>query len=86
MTFTWSGALYATTYDVVRGVTTGLPVGPGAGDEVCFDNVAGTALSDATVPPAGVAFWYLARGENTCGLGSYGQQHDGTPRITTTCP
>jgi hypothetical protein len=86
LTFTWQAALYATSYDVVRGLTSALAVGPGAGDEVCFPGLAGAALIDATIPAPGAAFWYVARGVNACGLGPYGQQSDGTPRVTTTCP
>jgi hypothetical protein len=89
-TYTWSAAASATRYDVVRGRLSGLPVGPGGGDEVCFGNLAGTTLNDATVPGAGIGFWYLSRGENNCGNGTYGRQGlngaPGAPRTTTTCP
>ena len=86
VTFTWSAAAFATRYGVVRGSTGALPVGPGGGDEVCFGNLPGTSLVDPELPANGTGFWYLSRGENDCGLGSYGNQSDGTPRITTTCP
>lgn len=46
----------------------------------------GTTLSDATVPAPGAGFWYLSRGKNACGNGTYGTQSNGTPRTTTTCP
>jgi hypothetical protein len=46
----------------------------------------GSSLADSTVPAAGAGFWYLSRGENSCGNGTFGQQSDGTPRLTTTCP
>jgi hypothetical protein len=85
-TYSWSAALFATRYDVVRGSTSAFPVGPGGGDETCFDNLPGTSLVDATVPAPGTGFWYLSRGENTCGNGTYGLQSSGSPRITTTCP
>jgi len=85
-TYNWSAAAFATRYDVVRGGTSALPVGPGGSDEVCFDNLPGTSLIDSTVPPLGTAFWYLARGENGCGNGTYGTRSNGSPRITTTCP
>ena len=85
-TYSWSAATFATKYDVVRGATNALPVGPGGGDEVCFDNLPGTSLVDAAVPSSGQAFWYLSRGENTCGIGTYGTQSNGSPRITATCP
>src|SRR5262249_26520749 len=70
-TLTWSETAYATRYNVVRGTPAAFPVGSGA-DEVCFDDLATTSLSDAAVPDPGVGFWYLSRGENTCGVGSWG--------------
>jgi hypothetical protein len=76
----------ATRYDVVRGSIDALPVGPGAADESCFDDLAGTSLLDTTEPAPGAGFWYLSRGENACGNGSFGQQSNGTPRTTATCP
>ena len=85
-TYSWSAVAYATGYDVVRGDLGSLPVGPGGGDETCFDNLASPTLSDATVPSPDSGFWYLSRGENTCGNGTYGTRHDGSPRTTTTCP
>ena len=85
-TYGWSASASATRYDVVRGEVGALPVGPGGSDEVCFDNLPGTSLVDASAPGAGAGFWYLSRGENACGSGSYGQRSDGSPRITTTCP
>jgi hypothetical protein len=85
-TYSWSAATFATQYDVVRGSTGALPVGPGGGDEVCFDNLPGTTFNDLTVPAPGAGFWYLSRGENACGIGTFGTQTGGSPRITTTCP
>jgi hypothetical protein len=84
--FSWNPAASATRYDVVRGAVALLPVGPGGGDEACFDNLAGTTLTDPAVPVAGAGFWYLARGKNSCGAGTYGAASDGSPRSTTTCP
>jgi hypothetical protein len=89
-TFSWTAVPAATQYDVVRGSLLALPVGPGAGDESCFDNLAAPSLSDPTVPVAGDGFWYVSRGENACGNGTYGTQGvngaPGAPRVTTTCP
>lgn len=85
-TLTWSPAPFATRYDVVRGNVAQLPVGPGGGDEICFPDVAGTTISDSTVPLAGAAFWYDVRGKNACGQGAFGFQSNGAPRVTTTCP
>jgi hypothetical protein len=85
-TYSWAPATYATQYDVVRGGLSSLPVGPGGGDEDCFDNLTGPALNDPAVPAPATGFWYLSRGENACGIGTFGTWHDGTPRTTTTCP
>ena len=85
ITYSWTTATFATRYDVVRGSTGALPVGPGGGDEVCFDNLLGTSLSDTAVPPLHTGFWYLSRGENACGIGTWGNATSG-PRVTTTCP
>ena len=89
-TYSWSSAPFATRYDVVRGGVSALPVGPGGGDEVCFDNLASPTVNDASIPASGAAFFYLSRGENTCGNGTYGFQGfhgaPGAQRVTTTCP
>ncbi len=85
-TYGWSPVASATRYDVVRGDLGALPVGPGGGDEACFDDLPGPSFVDATVPDADTGFWYLSRGENACGTGSLGQQSSGASRITTSCP
>jgi hypothetical protein len=85
-TYSWSAAAFATQYDVVRGDVAAFPVGPGGADEFCFDNLVGTTLNDATVPAPGTGFWYLSRGENACGVGSFGTDSSGSQRNTTTCP
>jgi hypothetical protein len=41
---------------------------------------------DAAIPAPGGGFWYLSRGENACGNGTYGTQSNASPRVTTTCP
>ncbi len=88
---TWSVAAGATASDVVRGSLSGLPVGPGGGDEVCLaDGTPDTLLTDATDLSPGDGFWYLVRGASACGVGPYGyegqQGAPGAPRGTTTCP
>jgi hypothetical protein len=88
-TYSWSAAAFATNYAVVRGSLGALPLGPGGGDEVCFDDLTGPSLPDSTVPPPNTGFWYLSRGENSCGNGTLGTQGvngaPGAPRVTTTC-
>jgi hypothetical protein len=85
-TYDWAAASYATRYDVVRGSLAAYPVGPGGDDETCFDNLPAAMLTDASVPAPGSGYWYVSRGENACGIGTFGAQSDGSPRITTTCP
>jgi hypothetical protein len=85
-TYSWSAVATATRYDVVRGRLSGLPVGPGGADEVCFDNLGATSVIDTGTPTNGTGFWYLSRGENSCGNGTFGTQSNGTSRTTTTCP
>jgi hypothetical protein len=85
-TFSWSAVAGATGYGVTRGSTSAFPAGTEGGDEVCLENVAAPTLNDPAVPGADSGFWYLTRGENACGIGTWGTQSDGTPRITTSCP
>ena len=61
-------------------------VSDACGGEVCFDNLAGTTLVDPAIPALGGGFWYLSRGENDCGNGTYGTQSRGVLRVTTSCP
>jgi hypothetical protein len=77
--------------DWVRGVINSLPVGPGSGDETCIADQPGLNLIDGTAPATpGTGWWYLVRGQNACGNGTYGTQGvngaPGAPRVTTTCP
>jgi hypothetical protein len=41
--------------------------------------------SDAAVPAPGHGFYYLERGKNACGTGTYGTQSNGTPRTSPVC-
>jgi hypothetical protein len=86
ITYDWSAVASATRYDAVRGSLGALPVGPGGGDEVCFEDLPVPSLADPELPADGTGFWYLTRGENACGAGSYGERGDGSPRVTATCP
>jgi hypothetical protein len=85
-TYAWTPTLHAIRYDVVRGRVAALPAGPGAGDEICFADLPGPSLEDTALPPVGTAFWYLIRPEGACFGGTFGNQSNGTPRSTTTCP
>jgi hypothetical protein len=75
----------AVTYDVARGTIGAWPVGSGA--EVCPGRaLPATTMSDTTLPAARTGFWYLARGHNACGIGTYGFASNGVARTTLTCP
>ncbi len=74
-----------TIYDVVRGEPGSLPVG-GAG-EVCLESDSGdTSAQDPSAPRSGAGFYYLVRGENACGVGTYGQDSAANTRTTNACP
>jgi hypothetical protein len=88
---TFNLATGATWSDVLKGLVSSLPVGPGGGDETCLANqTALLSVTDVEVPGVGVGFWYLVRGGNACGAGTYGYQSaNGVPstqRVSTTCP
>jgi hypothetical protein len=89
-TITWHQAPGSVSSEVLRGLVSGLPVGPGGADEVCLESgIVGSSTTDVMEPDAGEAFWYLVVGANTCGDGSYGAQvQEGvpTPRVSSTCP
>ncbi len=76
----------APTYDVVRGVVGEWPVGSGASEQCRASGLAATELDDPETPEPDLAFWYLVRGRNECGVGSYGTSSDGSPRSTLACP
>ncbi len=89
-TIIWSVESAATSYDLLRGSLAALPVGPGGGDEVCFNDIGGNTTTDASSPTVGSGFWYLVRGSNACGTGSFGSEGaHGVPageRTSATCP
>jgi len=82
----FDAALSATSYVAMRGLTSGLPVGPGGGDETCSNLGASLQFQDVQVPLSGTSYWYLVKGKNACGAGSWGTRSNGTPHVTTSCP
>ena len=89
-TISWAAGSGSVTSSVLRGLVSQLPVGPGGADELCVDAAAGTSTTDSEAPGPGESFWYLVRGANVCGDGSYGTESvngaPGAPRESTTCP
>jgi hypothetical protein len=73
-----------TVYDVLRGTVAGLPVGY---DGTCLESDLGALdMQDAELPAAGECFFYLVRGSNVCGDGTYGYDWLGVERTSTSCP
>ena len=88
---TWNLADGATASQVLRGRVSRLPVGSHVADERCLiDNTRADVLTDPEIPANGDGFWYLVRGQNEAGKGSYGfEEAHGVPvalRASTTCP
>jgi len=74
------------SYDVVRGDLEELPVGSGP-SEVCLAAIVSqTNISDAALPSLSHGFRYLVRGRNSCGVGTYGFQSNGSERLSQACP
>ena len=74
VSITWSSNLTATSSDVVRGGLAALLAAHGnfalAGD-VCHPAIVSGTFQDATLPGAGDGFWYLVRGVNCGGHGTF---------------
>lgn len=66
-----------TTFDVLRGRTGQWPVGSGVGE---------TCTTAAEAPALGSGFYYLVRGRNACGVGTYGTTSAGALRTSVACP
>ena len=62
-----------------------LPVGSGL-DHCVASGTADANASNDVLPPSGLGFWYLVRGRNSCGPGTYGFESDGTERVSSVCP
>lgn len=87
----WNVALRATASSILRGHVGELPVGSsGAAEQCLIDDVETSFFADGDVPTPGDSFWYLVRGENACGSGTYGSEAlDGLPatsRVSSACP
>jgi hypothetical protein len=89
----WSAPLGAgpgVVYDVVRGLVGQWPAGAGAAETCLAPGIGATATSDATTPALQTSYWYLIRGRNTCGTGTYGtaETHGvpGAARTPNACP
>ena len=76
----------ATVYDVMRGRVSELPVGGGASETCLASGVSTTQMPDTTTPALGTALYYLVRGTNVCGVGTWGTTSAGAEHVTLACP
>jgi hypothetical protein len=75
-----------TVYDVLRGLLGELPVGSGAGETCEARGTPDTSLPPGTAPAPGTGFYYVVRGKNACGVGTYGLASGGPERTSAACP
>ena len=75
-----------TAHDVVRGALGQFPVGSQPAETCLASAIPGAAIVDAALPDLGTGFWYLVRGRNACGIGTWGSASDGAPRSSSACP
>lgn len=69
-----------------RGVLNELPVASGLSEVCVASGIPDATTTDATASIIGKGFWYLVRGRNACGVGTYGFTSNGTERVTAACP
>jgi hypothetical protein len=88
-TLGWGSLGAGVVYDVVGGTTADLRATGNVDDSGCLaEDVAQTTWDDTQPEPsAGAGYYYLLRGENVCGNGSYGSSSGGSERLpTSACP
>ncbi len=73
-----------TTYDVLRGAVHELSMGYGTDCLVSDWNA--PEWEDTDTPGSGLAYYYLVRGGNNCGVGGYGTDSEGFERESDVCP
>ena len=85
-----AGAGNSSVHQLVRGIAAELPVGGGVNESCVVTGSTSPFATDTSVPPVGQGFWYLVRGRNSCGTGTYGFSGlHGLPsaeRVTAACP
>jgi hypothetical protein len=75
-----------TVYDLLRGKVSELPVGEGTSEECLENNLTAHLYVEDYAPPLPDEIrFYLVRGDNACGTGTYGSGDDGE-RVSTACP
>jgi hypothetical protein len=74
-----------TTYDVVTGNVSSLPVG-NLSENCLVSNGAAAFLHYPTVPALGTSDYYLVRAVNACESGTFGFTSAGPERLAMVCP
>ena len=74
-----------TTHEALRGEIGQLPVG-GESETCIGPGTTGTSVIDTTTPPSGKCYYYLVRGRNACGVGTYGFDSGLIERLSPACP
>jgi hypothetical protein len=85
----WGSLGISEIYDAARGTTADLRTAGGTSDATCIlSNGATPQITDSDPNPApGETYYYIVRGQNACGLGSYGTTSSGVERTPTVdCP
>lgn len=90
-TYTWTSIAPLTgpapVYDVARGDIPHLRSSRNFSGATCISSGQSTVnYTDQQTPAADVAFYYLVRARNSCGIGSYGKNSSGLTRSVTACP
>ena len=70
----------------MRGLVSELPAGGGAAETCLGSGSTANQVTDATTPALNTVFYYLVRGRNVCGTGTYGATSAGAERLTAACP
>lgn len=90
VTLSWASAApasgTATVHDVLRGALGQLPVGGGPAEVCLAPGLSAAMTADAAMPAPGEGLWYLVRGRNSCGSGTYGYRASGPERVSNACP
>ena len=73
-----------TVYDLMRGSWPASPAASSPG-ELCVAGLGAAVTQDATLPDPGETFWYVVRGRNACGTGTFGSSTSGVERPVAPC-
>ena len=75
-----------TLYDVAAGDIASLAASGFAASAPFACSLTTPTTTDTSVPSAGAGTYYIVRGRNACGAGSWGRNSDGQERVSSACP